>query len=155
MRLRGVKTIPEANKYLKTEYLKDHNKRFVRKAEKKGSAFMPAPKTIDLDKIFCFKYERTVNNDNIISFNNKTLKIGPSELRISFAKRKVMVYEHLDGSISIGYGPHVIGYYPPRNLYTNSDYSQKEKVAKRKRAATVINQKRTHHLLETAGILTC
>jgi len=155
LRSRGIKTINEANKYLKTEYIKEHNKRFVRKPEQKGTAFIPAPKTIDLDKIFCFKHERTVNNDNTISFKNRILQIGPSELRVSFAKCKVMVYEHLDGSISIGYGPHMLGYYSPKNLSTNAQYSQKEKVAKRKRTTTTINQKRTHHLLETADILTC
>lgn len=155
LRLRGIKTIAEANKYLKTEYIKAHNRRFVRKPEKKGSAFMPVPKTVDLDKIFCFKHERTVNNDNTISFNNRILQIGPSELRVSFAKCKVMVHEHLDGSISVGYGPHMVGYYIPRNLSTNSHNSQKEKVAKRKTTTTTINQKRTHHLLEEADILTC
>ena len=154
LRMRGIKTREGANKYLKQEYLKEHNRRFAIKSEKTGSAFMPVPKTMDLDKIFCFKHERTVNNDNTISFNNRILQIGPSELRISFAKCRVMVYEHLDGSITIGYGPHMIGYYPPKDLSTNSHYSQKEKVAKRKRAATNINQKRTHHLLEKADILT-
>jgi len=155
LRLRGIKTLREANIYLKKEYLKEHNRRFARKPEKKGSAFMPVPKTVDLDKIFCLKYERTVNNDNTISFKNRILQIGPSELRVSFAKCRVTVYEHLDGSISIGYGPHMLGYYPPKNLSTNSHYKQKEKVAKRKRTATTINQKRTHHLLEKADILTC
>ena len=154
LRMRGIKTREAANKYLKMEYLKEHNRRFAIKSEKSGSAFMPVPKTVDLDKIFCFKHERTVNNDNTISFNNRILQIGPSELRISFAKCRVMVYEHLDGSITIGYGPHMIGYYPPKDLSTNSHYSQKEKVAKRKRATTNINQKRTHHLLEKADILT-
>ena len=152
--MRGIKTRGEANKYLKREYLKEHNKRFAVKSEKPGSAFMSVTKTMDLDKIFCFKHERTVNNDNTISFNNRILQIGPSELRISFAKCRVMVYEHLDGSITIGYGPHMLGYYPPKDLSTNSQYSQKEKVAKRKKATTNINQKRTHHLLEKADILT-
>ena len=155
LRSRGIKTMKKANKYLKAEYIKGHNKRFVRKAEEKGSAFMPVPKTKDLDKVFCFKYERTVNNDNTISFNNRILQIGPSKLRVSFAKCKVMVYEHLDGSISVGYGPHTLGYYLPKNLSTNPQYSQKEKVAKRKRATATTNQKRTHHMLETADILTC
>jgi transposase len=155
LRLRGIKTIEEANKYLKREYIKDHNKRFVRRAEEKGSAFMPVPKTVDLEKVFCFKYERTVNNDNTISFKNRILQIGPTELRVSFAKCKVMVYEHLDGSISIGYGPHNLGYYIPKNLSTNTHYSQKEKVSKRKKTTTAINQKRTYHLLEKADILTC
>lgn len=158
LRSRAIKTIDKANKYLKTEYLKEHNRRFARKPEKKGSAFISVPKTIDLNKIFCFKHERTVNNDNTISFNNRILQIGPSELRVSFAKCKVMVYEHLDGSISVGYGPHMVGYYLPKDLSTNSHYSQKEKVAKRKRTTTAnsnLNQKRTDHLLEKADILTC
>jgi len=154
LRLRGIKTKEEANKYLRTEYLREHNKRFAKKPENAGSAFIPVPKTMDIDKIFCFKHERTVNNDNTISYNNRILQIGPSELRISFAKCRVMVYEHLDGSITIGYGPHMIGYYPPKDLSTNSHYSQKEKVAKRKRATTNINPKRTDHLLEKADILT-
>ncbi len=155
LRLRGIKTLREANRYLKTEYLKEHNKRFVRKSEQKGSAFIKVPKTIDLNKIFCFKHERTVNNDNTISFKNRLLQIGPSELRVSFAKCKVTIYEHIDDSISVGYGPHMVGYYLPKQLSTNSHYSQKEKVAKRKRATATINQKRTDHLLEKADILTC
>ena len=158
LRLRRIKTLEEANQYLKNEYIKEHNKRFARKTEQKGSAFIKVPKTINLNKIFCFKYERTVNNDNTISFKNRLLQIGPSELRVSFAKCKVIVYEHMNGSISIGYGPHMIGYYLPRQLSTNSHYSQKEKVTKRKRTtATNINknQKRTDHLLEKADILTC
>jgi len=156
LRLRGIKTLKEANKYLKTEYLKEHNRRFARKPEQKGSAFIKVPDTVDLDKIFCFKHERVVNNDNTISFNHRILQIGPSELRVSFAKCRVTVYEHIDGSITVGYGPHMLGYYPPRDLSTKSHYKQKEKVAKMESAtATNINPKRTHHLLERADILTC
>lgn len=157
LRLRGIKTKEEANKYLKTEYLKEHNKRFSIKPSQKGTAFTTVPKTIDLNKVFCFKHERTVNNDNTISFNNRLFQIGPSELRVSFAKCRVIVYEHIDGSITVGYGPHMLGYYPPKNLLTYSHNSQKEKVTKRKRTTTTntnLNQKRTHHLLEKADILT-
>jgi transposase len=154
LRLRGIKTKQEANRYLKQEYLKEHNKRFAIKPQQQGSAFIPVPKTTDLDRIFCFKHERTVNNDNTVSFNNRLLQIGPSELRVSFARCRVIVYEHLDGAVTIGYGPHTLGYYTPKGLSTYSHNSQKEKVAKRKRAAAVINPKRTHHLLEKADILT-
>lgn len=111
LRIRGIKTVKEANGYLKKEYVRAHNKRFVKQPEQKGTAFTSVPKTIDLEKIFCFKYERTVNNDNTVSFKNRILQIDPSSWRISFAKCKVTVYEHLDGSLSIGYGPHIIGRY--------------------------------------------
>jgi len=150
LRLRGIKTKQEANKYLKTEYLKEHNKRFSIKPSQKGTAFTTLPKAIDLNKVFCFKHERTVNNDNTISFNNRLFQIGPSELRVSFAKCRVTVYEHIDGSITVGYGPHILGYYPPKNLLTYPHNSQKEKVTKRKRTTATnvnLNQKRTHHLL--------
>ena len=133
MRLRGIKTPKEANKYLKEEYIKEHSQRFAIKPQQKGTAFIKVPKTADLNKVFCFNYERTVNNDNAISFKNRLLQICPSELRVSFAKCRVTVYEHIDGSISVGYGPHMLGYYLPEQLSTNSGYSQKEKVAKRKR----------------------
>jgi transposase len=154
LRLRGIKTKEEANSYLKNEYIKEHNRRFAVKPPQQGSAFTVVPKTIDLDRVFCFKHERTVNSDNTISFNNRLFQIGPSELRVSFAKCKVMVYEHIDGSISVGYGPHMLGYYLPKGLSTSSQYPQKEKVAKRKRTTTNFNQKRTHHLLRKADILT-
>jgi hypothetical protein len=120
LRLRGIKTLPAANQFIKTEYLKQHNKSFMRPAEKPGSAFLPVPPTIDLDKVFCFKHERVVNNDNTISFNHRILQIGPSPLRVSFAKCKVIVHEHLDGSVTIGFGPHALGYYSPKGVLCNS-----------------------------------
>jgi transposase len=155
LRLRGIKTKEEANRYFKAEYIKEHNKRFAVKPPRQGTAFTAVPKTIDLGRVFCFKHERTVNNDNTVSFNNRLFQIGPSALRVSFAKCKVMIYEHIDGSISVGYGPHILGYYLPKGLSTYPQYSQKEKVTKRKRTATIyFNQKRTDHLLRKADILT-
>ena len=155
LRIRGIKTLEKANRYLKTEYLKEYNRRFARKPEQKGTAFIPVPDTVKIDRVFCFKHERTVNNDNTISFNNRIFQIGPTELRISFVKCKVTVYEHIDSSITVGYGPHILGYYTPKTLSANSRYKQKETAVKRKRAAANINQKRTLHLLEKADILTC
>ena len=129
----GIKTIKKANEYLRSTYIKEYNKRFSIKPEQKGTAFISVPNTIDLNKIFCFKHERTVNNDNTISFNHRLLQIGPSELRVSFAKCRVTLYEHMDGSISIGYGPHSLGYYLPKNLSTYSHYKQKEKRSKKEK----------------------
>lgn len=138
LRLRKIKTLKEANKYLKTEYLKEHNKRFNVKPEEQGTAFVKLPKDTGLDRIFCFKHERTVNNDNTISFNNRVFQIGPSQLRISFAKCKVTLYEYLDSSIAIGYGPHILGYYPPKK-FANLPYSVKKKKSSLKREKAISN----------------
>jgi len=69
------------------------------------------PAHIDLDLIFCVKEPRMVNQDNTVSFNRFILQIDRSPLRVSFAKCRVMVHEHIDQTFSISYGPHVIGRY--------------------------------------------
>lgn len=121
LRLRGIKTLPAANKFIQSEYVKEHNKQFKRKPEQSGSAFLAIPKSADLEKIFCRKHERIVNKDNTISFNHRILQITQSSLRVSFAKCRVTVYEHLDNSVTLGYGPHDVGYYLPKgNNYTLS-----------------------------------
>jgi hypothetical protein len=39
------------------------------------------------------------------------LQIGPNEMRCSFSKCRVKVCEHLDGSLSVRYGPKILGWY--------------------------------------------
>jgi len=108
LRLRGIKDLGAANKFIRTKYIKDHNRQFRRKAEEAGSAFLALPPSVNLDKVFCGKYERTVNKDNTISFKRRILQIGRSALRVSFAKCKVTVHEHLDKSVTVSFGPHRI-----------------------------------------------
>jgi transposase len=110
LRLKGISTIEEANAYFRTTLRKKLNKIFKKTPERKGSAFGKVG-DVDIDKLFSLQHERVVGNDNTVSYANKKLQIEQSEFRISFAKCKVMVYEHLDGRISIGYGPHIIGRY--------------------------------------------
>jgi transposase len=156
LRIRGIKTLKEANSYIRGEYIKEHNKKFAVNPQQEGSAFIAVPESVDLEKIFCFKHERTVNNDNTISFKNRLFQIRPNKLRVSFARCRVAVHEHIDGSISIAYGPHTIGYYTPNGLSTNPHYQQrKKKEAKKKETTTNFNLNRTNHLLEKTDILTC
>lgn len=111
LRLHGIKTKEDANRFLKEVYLKEHNHRFKIKPEQQGSAFVPVPPHIDLDRIFSVQVERTVGRDNTVSFERLTLQIEPSELRVSFAKCRVTVHQHLDQTLSITYGPHLLGHY--------------------------------------------
>lgn len=130
-RLNGITTIDQANQYLKNIYIKQHNKRFVYTPEQEGSAFIPVPPSLDLNKIFSIKHERIVNKDNTVSFNKRILQIGPSSLRVSFAKCKVTVYEHLDQSVSIGFGPHTLGFYSPNGKLIKAKFLPKNIKAKK------------------------
>jgi transposase len=110
-KLHGIKTVEEANRFLRGSYIKELNKRFMVLPEQSGSAFIPVAKHINLDLIFSIKEQRTVSPDNTISFERHILQIDKSPLRTSFAKCKVNVHLHIDNTVSVTFGPHVIGRY--------------------------------------------
>ncbi|MBI4981405.1 DDE-type integrase/transposase/recombinase [Candidatus Woesearchaeota archaeon] len=56
------------------------------------SVFKPLPSDINLDDVFCFKYQRTVKSDNTFSFDNKTYQISQFTNRISYAKAEVELH---------------------------------------------------------------
>ena len=62
----------------------------------------------DLDWIFSIQHERTVNNDNTIALDNRVFQLEKTRWRNTLAGQNVVVHEHLDGRVSIRYGPHVI-----------------------------------------------
>jgi transposase len=111
LRLARICTLEQANQYLKEIFIQNLNKQFKVESKEKTSAFLEIPYRMDLDKIFCLRYERVVNNDNTIQFKNKTFQIPQSHLRYHFVKCKVTLFEHLDGTLSIGYGPHTLAKY--------------------------------------------
>lgn len=95
MRLRGISTIEEANRFLQ-EYLPVYNKKFMVKPVSKEDLHRPVPKGIDLDKILCIRTERTVRNDHTIAHDRKLYQIEESTL-----SKKVMVEERTDGKLLI------------------------------------------------------
>ena len=113
LRLHGIKTMEGANRFLKEIYIRQFNKRFAVKAEQPGSAFVPVKTHINLDLVFSVKEERCVAHDNTVTFERLSLQIEPSHLRISFAKCRVQVHQHLDRTLSITFGPHLLGHYDP------------------------------------------
>ena len=64
MRLRGISTIEEANKFLKC-YLPIYNRKFARKAQKEEDLHRAIPKEMNLDKILCIRTERTKRHSTI------------------------------------------------------------------------------------------
>lgn len=108
LRLAGIQSYEEANRYLTERFLPWHNRHLTVPAEQAGSAFVPCARR-DLDRVFALQHERTVANDNTVQSGRVVFQLPPSRLRVSFARCRVIVYEHLDGTVSIGYGPHLLG----------------------------------------------
>lgn len=101
LRLHNISTQEEANRYLKEKFIPKHNQMFSRCAKESGSAYRVLPKGLKLKDIFCLKEQRTVSGDNTITYKGKAYQILPNLYRISFVKAKVVVHEHLDGSVHI------------------------------------------------------
>ena len=105
LRLRGISTPEEANRFLKRSYIREFNRKFtVAAAEPGASAFVPSLRD-DLDRVFSIQTERTVNRDNTVKYRNLVLQIDRQIWRSSLDGCRVTVYQHLNGFISIGYGP--------------------------------------------------
>jgi hypothetical protein len=72
LRIRNIRTVEEANRFLREEYQAEFNRRFTVPAAAKGSAFVPTRRK-DLEWVFSIQHERTVNGDNTIALDNRVL----------------------------------------------------------------------------------
>jgi hypothetical protein len=108
LRIRGIKTVEEANRFLESEYIAEFNRRFAVRSSEEGTAFVKCRRR-DLDQVFSIQSERIVNRDNTVKFKNLVLQIDRQSFRGSLANCRVTVCEHLDESITIAFGPHRVG----------------------------------------------
>jgi transposase len=115
LRLAGCTTVEAANRFLREHYMAEFNRRFQVKPQQAGSAFVPCRRA-DLGDIFCLQWQRTVNRDNTVSFDNLHLQIEPVRWRATLAGCTVTVHQHLEGTLSLHYGPHCLGRYDDRGL---------------------------------------
>src|SRR5271167_2117355 len=111
LRLHGISTLEAANGFLREHYIAEFNGRFQVVPAQRGSAFVACPRSKDLELIFALQFERTVNRDNTVSFQNLQLQIERVAWRGTLAGCTVMVHQHLDGTISLTHGPHRLGRY--------------------------------------------
>ena len=107
LRLRQITDIEHANRFLRDSYILEFNRKFSVPPTTIGSAFVPLDRR-DLDRIFSIHHERQVNHDNTVRWANLILQIEPTRLRRTLAGCRVIVYEHLDRTLSVGYGPHTV-----------------------------------------------
>ncbi|HZP24076.1 MAG TPA: ISNCY family transposase [Terriglobales bacterium] len=110
LRLHSITRLEAANQFLREHYIAEFNQRFQVKATQPGTAFTRCGRR-DLDRVFSLQWERMVNRDNTVVWQNLTLQIERVSWRATLAGCNVTVHQHLDGSLSISYGPHSLGQY--------------------------------------------
>jgi hypothetical protein len=99
MRLLGISTLDEANRYLEEEYIAYWNDRFVVKPAVAKDMHRKLPKKADLEALFAETMTRTVYNDFTICYNNRRWQIPKSQARGIRPGHKITLELRLDGSV--------------------------------------------------------
>jgi transposase len=141
LRLAGISTVEAANTFLRERYVAEFNGKFTAPAREKATAFRKTSRA-DLNWIFTVQTERVVAKDNTVAIADQHWQLEKSRFRSSLAGCTVTIHQHLNGDLSIRYGPHVVGRFP----------AQPESRGKGGLVETVENQKpvphRSHRPLE-------
>src|SRR4051794_5717298 len=110
LRLAGIDTIEAANRFLRERYIAEFNRKFSVAAAEKGTAFRRTGRS-DLNWIFSIQTERVVEKDNTVAIRDRSWQIEKTPFHNSLAGNTVTIHEHLDETVSIRFGPHVVGRY--------------------------------------------
>jgi len=102
LRLANISTLEQANVALPA-LLARHNTRFRQTAAIPGSTYRRLSAGKRPADVFCFRYWRTVSTDNVVSLEGRAIAVPPGPQRRSYARARVEVREHLDGSASVHY----------------------------------------------------
>jgi transposase len=100
LRLEGISTIEEANKFLLEKYLPKMNDKFSRPARSKDDAHVDLGK-VKLDDILCMEFDRNISKDFIIRFQTRLFQILKINKPLPRAGDKVIVRIKLDNSVHI------------------------------------------------------
>ena len=134
LRVAGITSLEEGNRFLGERYIGEFNEHFSVAAQERGTAFRPVSRK-DLEFVFSVQTERVVDKDNTVAIGAHWWQIEKSRWRYSLAKQTVTVHQHVDGTVSIRFGPHVVGRYDAEGQPLAMPAKGKIKSAKNKEAA--------------------
>ena len=101
LRLAGIRDMKEANKCL-CGFAESLNARFAVEPRSSADFHRPISRGMDLRTVFCLEEQRTVGNDWVVRYKNRFFQIE-AQSNLPPARRKVLVQEHLDGTIHLVY----------------------------------------------------
>ncbi len=138
LRLHKIASLEAANVFLREHYIAEFNRHFQVAAAQRGNAFL-ACRRRDLDLVFSLQFERAVNRDNTVSFQNLSLQIEAVRWRATLAGCQVMVHQHLDGTLSLTHGPHLLGRYTAEGAAQGAKNAESDGLWEKPRGGKVIN----------------
>jgi hypothetical protein len=120
LRVRGIDTVEDANRYLREVFLPRHNDEFGRTPLEPESAFV-AVGDQELLHAFAIEQPRTVSNDNIVSIDAVALPIPRQPGRSTCAGLKVLARRYLTGEYTVTWGRRLLGCYDAQGNILEAD----------------------------------
>jgi transposase len=108
LRKAGIRTVEAANEFLRNRYIQEFNSQFTVPPAVAGTAFRKCERR-DLEQVFSIQTERVVDKDNTVAIRDRHWQIEKCRWRYSLAGQTVTLHQHLDGTVSIRFGPHIVG----------------------------------------------
>jgi transposase len=108
LRLAGMRTLEAANAFLRERYIAEFNAKFSMAARERGTAFGKCSRA-DLDLVFSIQTERVVAKDNTVAIRDRCWQLEATRFRHSLCGSTVTIHQHLDGTVSVRWGPHMVG----------------------------------------------
>lgn len=124
LRLAKAKTAEQAKAVL-DRYLCEHNRRFSKPAQAK-----PAWRKISsqqIDQALCFKDNRTVANDNTVTFDGVIFQIPKNSPQRSYALKRIDVHVRLDGAVEFFYKQQKIAAFDSKTTHAFGLYRTNKK----------------------------
>lgn len=99
LRVEGIASLAEADRFLQERFIPFWNERFTVPAAEPVDAHRPQPEGMDLEVLFAATLTRKVTRDFTIRFRNRHYQIPRAQARPTMPGSKVTVEERLDGSL--------------------------------------------------------
>jgi transposase len=113
LRLHGISSYDQANRYLEETFVPDFNRRFTEPPALKETAFVRLGGVKDLELVLSIQHERIVGNDNVVRVRSLELQLPPTRLRPTLARCPVTVHELLDGTIAVSFQGRAVARFAP------------------------------------------
>jgi transposase len=115
LQLHGCDSLEQANAFLHDSFITRFNQRFGRAPAQGTTLYRPLGR-LDPHKILTLRYNRTVAADNTVTLGSFFIQIPPGPARRSYAKTRLDVRQHLDGSWTVYDKDRPIVTHPPTQL---------------------------------------
>lgn len=103
LRLAGIATLAEANRFVEEEYLAGMDARFQVPPARKADVHRRVPRGVDLALVLSFQEPRVVQADWTLGWRRRWFQLTESNQKLALVGQRVLICEQLDGKIRLRY----------------------------------------------------